>query len=164
MIRANRNSGDQHDCGQSSFLSLLCSVSEPVRQIRVKTLGGNSGQLMVRIQLTQKQTKAEDRQQKRDGDLREQVESHAGSISVAVLQGDEIVYTFLYLWRSQSRQWDSGRHRDDLPAWLHNKTRHCHCADATGGTGPGEYIPESPERQNVTVRQLLDHSACMGTA
>jgi len=52
---------------------------------------------MVRIQLTQKQTKAEDRRQKEmEIFVQEQVESHADSISVAVLQGDEIVYSYTY--------------------------------------------------------------------
>jgi hypothetical protein len=71
--------------------------------------------------------------------VQEQVESHAGSISVAVLQGDEIVYSFgsmtkLVTATALMQLVEEGR------------------------------LNMSPERQNVTVRQLLDHSACMGTA
>lgn len=99
--------------------------------------------------------------------IREQVDSHAGSISVAVLHGDQIVYTYVYgeadplagvpadtgtLYRfgSMTKPFTATalmqlveQGRVDLDAW------------------PGEYVPEFPKTWKVTVRQLLDHSACM---
>jgi CubicO group peptidase (beta-lactamase class C family) len=99
--------------------------------------------------------------------VQQQVDSQTGSISVAVLHGDEVVYTYVYgeanpingiqadtqtIYRFGSmtkpvtatalmQLVEQGR--VDLDAWA------------------GEYVPEFPEYWKVTVRQLLDHSACM---
>lgn len=99
--------------------------------------------------------------------VRGQVDSHVGSISVAVLHGDEIKYTYVYgeadplagvpadtgtLYRfgSMTKPYTATalmqlveQGRVDLDAW------------------PGEYVPEFPQAWKVTVRQLLDHSACL---
>jgi D-alanyl-D-alanine carboxypeptidase len=99
--------------------------------------------------------------------VRNRVDSLAGSVSIAVLDGDEIVYTYVYgeanplegvpadtrtIYRfgSMTKPFTASalmqlveQGRVDLDAWA------------------GEYIPEFPEGWNVTARQLLDHSACM---
>ena len=90
-----------------------------------------------------------------------------GSISVALVHGDDLVYTYaygqadpvagipadtqtIYRFGSMTKVFTATalmqleeQGKIDLDAW------------------PGEYIPEFPKFWNVTVRQLLDHSACM---
>ena len=99
--------------------------------------------------------------------VQKQVDSQAGSISVAILHRDEIVYTYVYgeanpisgipadtqtIYRFGSmtkpitatalmQLVEQGK--VDLDAWA------------------GDYVPEFPKRWKVSVRQLLDHSACM---
>ncbi len=99
--------------------------------------------------------------------VKKQIDSLAGSASIAVVHKGQIVYTYVYgqanplngipadtqtIYRSGSmvkpftatalmQLVEQGL--VDLDAW------------------PGEYIPEFPEGWGVTVRQLLDHSACM---
>jgi CubicO group peptidase (beta-lactamase class C family) len=99
--------------------------------------------------------------------LQKQVDRLAGSVSIAVVHQDKIVYTYVYgeanplegipadtrtIYRfgSMAKVFTASalmqlveQGRVDLEAW------------------PGAYIPEFPERWNVTVRQLLNHSACM---
>jgi CubicO group peptidase (beta-lactamase class C family) len=99
--------------------------------------------------------------------IRKQVDKLAGSVSVAVLHKGEIVYTYvygdanpiegipadtqtIYRYGSMTKPFTATalmqlveQGRVDLDAW------------------PGKYIPGFPEGWKVTVRQLLDHSACM---
>ena len=99
--------------------------------------------------------------------VRDRVDSHAGSISVAVLHGDQIVYTYaygqanplagvpadtgsIYRFGSMTKPFTATalmqlveQGKVDLDAW------------------PGKYVPEFPKTWQVTVRQLLDHSACL---
>jgi CubicO group peptidase (beta-lactamase class C family) len=99
--------------------------------------------------------------------VREQVDSLAGSVSIALVHKGEIVYTYaygeanpvdgiaadtgtIYAFGSMTKPFTATalmqlveQGKVDLDAW------------------PGEYIPEFPESWSVTVRQLLDHSACM---
>lgn len=99
--------------------------------------------------------------------VKEKVDNLAGSASMAVVHQGEIVYSYVYGMANpvESLPADSGtiyRYGSmskpvtatalmqlveqglvDLDAW------------------PGEYIPEFPKNWNVTVRQLLDHAACM---
>jgi CubicO group peptidase (beta-lactamase class C family) len=99
--------------------------------------------------------------------VRDRVDSLAGSVSIAVLHQDEIVYTYVYgeanpvagiladtrtIYRfgSMTKPFTASalmqlveQGRVDLDAWA------------------GKYIPELPQGWNVTARQLLDHSACM---
>jgi CubicO group peptidase (beta-lactamase class C family) len=99
--------------------------------------------------------------------VRQQVDSLAGSVSVAVVHGGEIGYTYVYgeadpvagiaadpqtIYRYGSmtkpitatalmQLVEQGQ--VDLDAWA------------------GEYIPDFPAGWKVSVRQLLDHAACM---
>ncbi len=99
--------------------------------------------------------------------VRQQVDRLAGSVSVALAHRGEIVYTYaygkanpvtgaaadtrtLYHFGSMTKPVTATalmqlveQGKVDLDAW------------------PGKYIPEFPQRWKVTVRQLLDHSACM---
>lgn len=98
--------------------------------------------------------------------LRKKVDDLTGSISVAVVQADGIVYAYtygeanpveriaagpetIYAFGSMTKVFTATALMQlveqglvDLDAW------------------PGEYIPEFPENWPVTVRQLLTHSAC----
>jgi CubicO group peptidase (beta-lactamase class C family) len=99
--------------------------------------------------------------------LQKQVDSQTGSISVAVLQGDEMVYTYAY---------GEANPNEGIPADAQTIYRFGSMTKPVTATAlmqlveqglvnldawPGEYVPEFPERWKVTVRQLLDHSACM---
>jgi CubicO group peptidase (beta-lactamase class C family) len=99
--------------------------------------------------------------------VRQQVDDLAGSVSVAAVHQGEIVYTYvygdadpikgvaadtqtIYRYGSMTKPFTATalmqlveQGRVDLDAW------------------PGEYVPEFPEEWDVTVRQLLDHSACL---
>jgi len=99
--------------------------------------------------------------------VRKQIDSLAGSASIAVVHQGEIVYTYvygqanpvtgvpadtktIYRYGSMTKPFTATavmqlveQGRVDLDAW------------------PGEYVPEFPDGWNVTVRQMLDHSACM---
>jgi CubicO group peptidase (beta-lactamase class C family) len=99
--------------------------------------------------------------------VQKQIDRMAGSASMAVMHKGEIVYTYvygdanpitatqadlqtIYRYGSMTKPFTATalmqlveQGKVDLDAW------------------PGEYIPEFPERWKVTVRQLLDHSACM---
>jgi CubicO group peptidase (beta-lactamase class C family) len=99
--------------------------------------------------------------------VRNEVDRLAGSISVAVVHKDKIVYTYaygeanpaagtpantqtIYAFGSMSKVFTATalmqlveQGKVDLDAW------------------PGNYVPEFPKTWNVTVRQLLTHSACL---
>lgn len=99
--------------------------------------------------------------------VQKQIDSLAGSVSVAVMHKDQIVYTYVYgqanpieslaantqtiyrfgsmtkLFTATALMQLVEQGKVDLDAW------------------PGDYIPEFPQRWNVTVRQLLTHAACM---
>ncbi len=99
--------------------------------------------------------------------VRQQVDTMAGSISVAVVHQDQIVYTYaygqanplkgiaadtqtIYQFGSMTKPITATalmqlveQGKVDLDAW------------------PGKFVPEFPQQWKVTVRQLLDHSACL---
>jgi CubicO group peptidase (beta-lactamase class C family) len=99
--------------------------------------------------------------------VRKEVDRLAGSISIAMVHKDKIVYTYaygkanpvagipadtqtIYQFGSMTKVFTASalmqlveQGKVDLDAW------------------PGKYIPGFPERWKVTVRQLLDHSACL---
>jgi CubicO group peptidase (beta-lactamase class C family) len=99
--------------------------------------------------------------------VKEQVDRRAGSVSVAVVHQDSVVYTYaygqanpvkgiaadartIYRFGSMTKPFSATalmqlveQGQVDLDAW------------------PGQYVPEFPRSWNVTVRQLLDHSACL---
>ena len=99
--------------------------------------------------------------------VQKEVDRLAGSMSIAVVHKDKIVYTYaygkanpvagipadtqtIYSFGSMTKVFTASalmqlveQGKVDLDAW------------------PGKYIPEFPEGWHVTVRQLLDHSACM---
>jgi CubicO group peptidase (beta-lactamase class C family) len=99
--------------------------------------------------------------------VQKQVDSLAGSASIAVVHQGEIVYTYVY---------GEANPVEGIPADTQTIYRYGSMTKPFTATAlmqlveqglvdldawPGEYIPEFPERWNVTVRQLLDHSACM---
>lgn len=99
--------------------------------------------------------------------VQKQVDRLAGSISVAVLHQDEIVYTYVY---GQANPVE-GIEADPQTIYRFGSMTKPFTAIALMqlveqglvdlDAWPGEYIPEFPERWNVTVRQLLTHAACM---
>lgn len=99
--------------------------------------------------------------------VQKQVDSLAGSVSIAVVHKDEIAYTYVY---------GQANPVEGIPADTQTIYRYGSMTKPFTATAlmqlveqglvdldawPGEYIPEFPERWDVTVRQLLDHSACM---
>jgi CubicO group peptidase (beta-lactamase class C family) len=99
--------------------------------------------------------------------VKKQVDSLAGSVSVAVLHQDKIVYTYVY---------GKADPVVDIPADTQTIYRYGSMTKPFTATAlmqlveqgkvdldawPGKYLPGFPERWEVTVRQLLDHSACM---
>ena len=99
--------------------------------------------------------------------VREQVDSLAGSVSIAVVHKGEIVYTYAY---GEANPVD-GIAADTGTIYAFGSMTKPFTATALMqlveqgkvdlDTWPGQYISEFPESWNVTVRQLLDHSACM---
>jgi CubicO group peptidase (beta-lactamase class C family) len=99
--------------------------------------------------------------------VRRQVDGLSGSASLAAIHQGELAYTYaygeadpisgtpadtetIYRYGSMTKPFTAAalmqlveQGRVDLDAW------------------PGEYVPGFPEQWHVTVRQLLDHSACM---
>jgi CubicO group peptidase (beta-lactamase class C family) len=99
--------------------------------------------------------------------VQKKVDSLAGSVSVAVVHKDKIVYTYaygvanpikgipadtqtIYMFGSMTKPFTATalmqlaeQGKVDLESW------------------PGKYVPEFPKSWNVTVRQLLTHSACL---
>jgi CubicO group peptidase (beta-lactamase class C family) len=99
--------------------------------------------------------------------VREQVDRLAGSASMAVVHKGDVVYTYAY---------GQANPVEGIPADTQTIFRYGSMTKPITAVAlmqlvekgkvaldawPGEYIPEFPERWKVTVRQLLDHSACM---
>jgi len=99
--------------------------------------------------------------------VQKQVDSLAGSASIAVVQQGEIVYTYVYGEADPV----AGIPADTQTIYRYGSMTKPFTATALMqlveqglvnlDAWPGEYIPEFPEQWNVTVRQLLDHAACM---
>jgi CubicO group peptidase (beta-lactamase class C family) len=99
--------------------------------------------------------------------VQEQVDRLAGSVSVAVVQQDEIVYTYVYGKANPI----VGTAADTQTIYRYGSMTKVLTASALMqlveqglvdlDAWPGEYVPEFPDRWNVTVRQLLTHAACM---
>jgi CubicO group peptidase (beta-lactamase class C family) len=99
--------------------------------------------------------------------VQKQVDSLAGSVSIAVVHQGKIVYTYVY---------GEANPVEGIPADSETIYRYGSMTKPVTATAlmqlveqgkvdldawPGEYIPEFPERWKVTVRQLLTHAACM---
>ena len=100
--------------------------------------------------------------------VRKEVDRLAGSsLSIAVVHQSEIVYTYAYGQANPA----AGIPADTQTIYQYGSMTKVVTASALMqlveqgkvdlDAWPGEYIPEFPKRWNVTVRQLLDHSACM---
>lgn len=99
--------------------------------------------------------------------VKKEIDSLAGSASIAVVHEGEIVYTFVY---------GEANPVEGLAADTRTIYRYGSMTKPVTATAlmqlveqglvdldawPGEYIPEFPKDWDVTVRQMLDHSACM---
>ena len=100
--------------------------------------------------------------------VRKEVDRLAGSsLSIAVVHGGEIVYTYAFGQANPA----AGIPADTQTIYQYGSMTKVVTATALMqlveqgqvdlDAWPGEYIPEFPKSWNVTVRQLLDHSACM---
>ncbi len=100
--------------------------------------------------------------------VRSEVDRLAGSsLSIAVVHQGEIVYTYAYGQANPA----AGIPADTQTIYQYGSMTKVVTASALMqlvdqgrvdlDTWAGEYIPEFPEGWNVTVRQLLTHSACM---
>ena len=100
--------------------------------------------------------------------IRKEVDRLAGSsLSVAVVHQDQIVYTYAYGQANPA----AGIPADTGTIYQYGSMTKVVTASALLqlveqgkvdlDAWPGKYIPEFPKRWNVTVRQLLTHSACM---
>jgi len=99
--------------------------------------------------------------------VRKEMDRLAGSVSMAVVHQGEIVYTYVYGQANPA----AGIPADIQTIYQFGSMTKVVTASALMqlveqgkvdlDAWPGEYIPEFPERWNVTVRQLLDHTACM---
>jgi CubicO group peptidase (beta-lactamase class C family) len=100
--------------------------------------------------------------------VRKEVDRLPGSsLSVAVVHQGEIVYTYAYGQANPA----AGIPADTQTIFQFGSMTKVVTASALMqfveqgkvnlDAWPGEYIPEFPERWNVTVRQLLTHSACL---
>jgi CubicO group peptidase (beta-lactamase class C family) len=100
--------------------------------------------------------------------VQKEVDRLAGSsISIAVVHGDDLVYTYAYGQANPV----AGIPADIQTIYRFGSMTKVFTATALMqfveqgkvdlDTWSGTYIPEFPKRWNVTVRQLLDHSACM---
>jgi CubicO group peptidase (beta-lactamase class C family) len=95
------------------------------------------------------------------------VDSRAGSVSVAVVHQGQIVYTYVYgeanplegIPADTQTIYQSGSMTKVFTASALMQLVEQELVDLD--VWPGAYIPEFPERWHVTVRQLLNHSACM---
>jgi CubicO group peptidase (beta-lactamase class C family) len=99
--------------------------------------------------------------------VRDRVDALAGSASIAAVHQGEIVYAYVY---------GKANPVEGIPADTGTIYRYGSMTKPVTAAAlmqlveqglvdldawPGEYVPEFPERWGVTVRQLLDHSACM---
>lgn len=99
--------------------------------------------------------------------VQKQVDSLAGSASLAVLHQGEIAYTYAYgdadpiagLQADTQTIYRYGSMTKPVTAAALMQLVEQGLVDLDAW--PGEYIPEFPARWQVTVRQLLDHAACM---
>jgi CubicO group peptidase (beta-lactamase class C family) len=99
--------------------------------------------------------------------VRKQVDSLAGSVSVAVVHKGDIVFTYVYGDANPVE----GIQADTQTIYRYGSMTKPFTATAIMqlveqglvdlDAWPGKYVPEFPERWRVTVRQLLDHSACL---
>ena len=99
--------------------------------------------------------------------VQKQVDSLAGSASIAVVHQGEIVYTYVYGQANPV----AGIPADTRTIYRYGSMTKPFTATALMqlveqglvdlDAWPGEYIPDFPGGWKVTVRQLLDHSACM---
>jgi len=100
--------------------------------------------------------------------VRKEVDHLPGSsLSVAVVHKGEIVYTYAYGQANPA----AGIPADTQTIYQYGSMTKVVTASALMqlveqgkvdlDAWPGKYIPEFPERWNVTVRQLLTHSACL---
>jgi CubicO group peptidase (beta-lactamase class C family) len=99
--------------------------------------------------------------------VRKQVDGLAGSVSVAVLHKGEIVYTYVYgdadpvagIAADTQTIYRYGSMTKPFTATALMQLEEQGLVDLDAW--PGKYIPGFPEQWKVSVRQLLDHSACM---
>lgn len=99
--------------------------------------------------------------------VQKQVDSLAGSASLAVLHQGEIAYTYVYGYADPI----AGLPADTQTIYRYGSVTKPFTAVALMqlveqglvdlDAWPGDYVPEFPARWQVTVRQLLDHAACM---
>lgn len=100
--------------------------------------------------------------------VRKEVDRLTGSsLSIAVVHEGEIIYTYVYGQANPA----AGIPADTQTIFQYGSMTKVVTASALMqlveqgkvdlDAWPGEYVPEFPERWNVTVRQLLTHSACM---
>jgi CubicO group peptidase (beta-lactamase class C family) len=100
--------------------------------------------------------------------VRKEADRLAGSsLSIAVVHQGEIVYTYAYGQANPA----AGIPADTQTIYQYGSMTKVVTASALMqlveqglvdlDAWPGDYIPKFPERWNVTVRQLLTHSACM---
>jgi CubicO group peptidase (beta-lactamase class C family) len=99
--------------------------------------------------------------------VRNRVDGLAGSVSIAAVHDGEIAYTYVY---GQANPIE-GLSADTGTIYRYGSMTKPFTATALMqlveqglvdlDAWPGAYVPEFPERWDVTVRQLLDHSACM---
>jgi CubicO group peptidase (beta-lactamase class C family) len=99
--------------------------------------------------------------------VQKEVDRLAGSVSIAMLHQGEVVYTYVYGDANPVE----GIAADTQTIYPLGSITKVFTASALMqlveqglvelDAWPGEYIPEFPEGWNVTVRQLLTHSACM---
>ena len=99
--------------------------------------------------------------------VQKRIDSLAGSTSIAVVYQGEIVYTYVYGQADPIK----GIPADTQTIYRYGSMTKPFTATALMqlveqglvdlDAWPGEYISDFPERWKVTVRQLLDHSACM---
>jgi CubicO group peptidase (beta-lactamase class C family) len=99
--------------------------------------------------------------------VRDRVDGLAGSASIAAVHQGEIVYTFVYgeadpiegVSADTGTIYHYGSMTKPVTATALMQLVEQGLVDLDAW--PGAYVPEFPERWDVTVRQLLDHSACM---
>jgi CubicO group peptidase (beta-lactamase class C family) len=99
--------------------------------------------------------------------IRRRVDEATGSISVALVHRGEIAYTYAYGAANPAASIAA----DTATIYHHGSMTKIFTAVAVMqlveqgrvdlDAWPGEYVPEFPAAWQVTVRQLLDHSACM---
>jgi CubicO group peptidase (beta-lactamase class C family) len=102
-----------------------------------------------------------------EAEVRQRVDKSSGSISIAVVDHGKIVYTYVYGPANPA----AGIQADTETIYQMGSMTKMFTATAVMqqveqgrvnlDAWPGEYVPEFPAAWKVTVRQLLDHSACL---